>query len=173
MIMIVVILWTKTSSLYRHRRGLWLHRVSYREGDLHIRIAKLAFHAKESPIRTRGEVFNLVSSLSNSLAKVYSPAVQGPPNPGLPHPPCQQRGRGHRWLSRGPTLSAMRGRISPAPPRRRPPTTRQRTSPAPPRPSPAANEAAPHRKRGRVEHGRSRHSGPSKATAATLRLKPS
>ena len=31
-------------------------------GDLHIRIAKLAFHTKESPIRTRDEVFNLVSS---------------------------------------------------------------------------------------------------------------
>ena len=31
-------------------------------GDLHIRIAKLAFHAKESPIRTRDRVFNLVSS---------------------------------------------------------------------------------------------------------------
>ena len=31
-------------------------------GDLHIRITKLAFHAKESPIRTRDEVFNLVSS---------------------------------------------------------------------------------------------------------------
>ena len=31
-------------------------------GDLHIRIANLAFHAKESPIRTRDEVFNLVSS---------------------------------------------------------------------------------------------------------------
>ena len=29
--------------------------------DLHIRIAKLAFNAKESPIRTRDEVFNLVS----------------------------------------------------------------------------------------------------------------
>ncbi|EMS60422.1 Calcium/calmodulin-dependent serine/threonine-protein kinase 1 [Triticum urartu] len=29
---------------------------------LNIRIAKLAFHAKESPIRTRDEVFNLVSS---------------------------------------------------------------------------------------------------------------
>ena len=31
-------------------------------GDLHIRIAKLAFHVKESPFRTRDEVFNLVSS---------------------------------------------------------------------------------------------------------------
>ena len=62
MIMIVLLLWTKPSNLYRHRRRLGLHRVDYREGDLHIRIAKLAFHAKESPIRTRYEVFNLVSS---------------------------------------------------------------------------------------------------------------
>ena len=53
-------------------------------GDLHIRIAKLAFHAKESPIRTRDEVFNLVSSQSDSPAKGYSPAVRRPPNPGLP-----------------------------------------------------------------------------------------
>ena len=28
-------------------------------GDLNIRIAKLAFHAKESPFRTRDEVFNI------------------------------------------------------------------------------------------------------------------
>ena len=60
--MIVVILQTKPSGLYRHRRGLGLHRVGYREGNLHIRIAELAFHAKESPTRTRDEVFNLVSS---------------------------------------------------------------------------------------------------------------
>ena len=32
------------------------------EKEIHIRIAKLAFHAKESPIRTRDEVFCLVSS---------------------------------------------------------------------------------------------------------------
>ena len=54
-------------------------------GDLHIRIAKLAFHAKESPIRTRDEVFNLVSSWSRSPAKGYSPAIRTPTNPGLPH----------------------------------------------------------------------------------------
>ena len=47
--MIVVVLRTKPSGLYRHRRGLGLHRVGYREGNLHIQIAKLAFHAKESP----------------------------------------------------------------------------------------------------------------------------
>ena len=60
MIMIVLVLRTKPSGLYRHRRGLGLHRVGYKGGDL--RIAKLAFHAMESPIRTRVEVFNLVSS---------------------------------------------------------------------------------------------------------------
>ena len=61
-IMIVVVLRTKPSGLYRHLRGLGLHRVGYRERDLHVRIAKLSFHAKESPIQTRDEVFNLVSS---------------------------------------------------------------------------------------------------------------
>ena len=39
-------------------------------GDLHIRIAQLDFHAKESPSRTRDEVFNLVSSWTNRLAHV-------------------------------------------------------------------------------------------------------
>ena len=62
MIMIVLVLRTKPSGLYRHRRGLGLHRVVYTEGNLHTRIAKLAFHAKESPTRTRDEVFNIVSS---------------------------------------------------------------------------------------------------------------
>ena len=62
MILIVVVLRTKSFGLYRHRRGLGLHKVDYRERNLHIRIAKLAFHAKESPIQTRDEVFNLVSS---------------------------------------------------------------------------------------------------------------
>ena len=53
-------------------------------GDLHIRIAKLAFHAKESPIRTRDEVFNLVSSLSMSPAEDDSSAIRTPPSSGLP-----------------------------------------------------------------------------------------
>ena len=70
-------------------------------GDLHIRIAKLAFHAKESPIRTRDEVFNLVSSLSwspadddssadDSSADDGSPAIRTPPTPGLPQLPLNQ-----------------------------------------------------------------------------------
>ena len=62
MIMIVLFLWTKPSGLYTQRRGLGLHRVGYRERNLHIRIAKLAFHANESPIQTRDKVFYLVSS---------------------------------------------------------------------------------------------------------------
>ena len=50
MVMIVLlVLWTKPSGLYRHWRGLGLHRVGYKGGDLHIRIAKLAFHAKRVP----------------------------------------------------------------------------------------------------------------------------
>ena len=64
-------------------------------GDLRIRITKLAFHAKESHIRTRDEVFNLVSSWSwspvdddspadDSAADDGSPAIRTPPNPGLP-----------------------------------------------------------------------------------------
>ena len=84
MIMIVVlVLQTKPSGLYRHRRGLGLHRVGYKEGNIHFQIANLAFHAKESPTQTRDEVFNLVSSQSNSPAKVYSPVVRGPANLGL------------------------------------------------------------------------------------------
>ena len=59
MMIMIMSVRTKPSGLYRHRRGLGLHRVSYREGDLHVRIAKLAFHAKESPIRTWDEVFSL------------------------------------------------------------------------------------------------------------------
>ena len=48
-IIVVLVLQTKPSGLYIHRRGLGLHRVGYKGGDLHILIAKLAFHAKESP----------------------------------------------------------------------------------------------------------------------------
>ena len=68
MIMNIPILWTKSSSLYRHREDLGLHKVGYKEGNLHIHIAKLAFHAKESPIRTRVEPSVFVSSQPISLA---------------------------------------------------------------------------------------------------------
>ena len=66
MIMIVLVLRTKPSGLYRHRRGLGLYKVGYRERNLHIRIAKLAFHAKETPIRTWDKVFYLVASVQQS-----------------------------------------------------------------------------------------------------------
>ena len=52
-------------------------------------------------------------------------------------------------------LPRPRSRQTAPRPLHRPLAMRQRTSPAPSRPRPAANEAAPHRKRGRVEHGRS------------------
>ena len=65
MIMIVIViglLRTYLSGLYRHRRGLGFTRSRLQGRKHNIRIAKLAFHAKESPIRTRDKVFNLVSS---------------------------------------------------------------------------------------------------------------
>ena len=49
----IVVPRTKPSGLYRHWRGLGLHRVGYRKGNLHIRSPKLASHAKERPTRTR------------------------------------------------------------------------------------------------------------------------
>ena len=54
----------KPSGLYKHRRGLGLHRVGYNGRRSTYRIPKLAFHAKECPIRTRDEVFNLVTGKS-------------------------------------------------------------------------------------------------------------
>ena len=79
MILILVVLRTNPSGLYRHGGGQGYTESVTMVGDLHIRIAKLAFHAKESPIRTRDEVFNLVSSQSWSPADDDSPAIQTPP----------------------------------------------------------------------------------------------
>ena len=39
--MIVVVLWTKPFGLYRHRRGLGLYKVGYRERNQHIRTPTL------------------------------------------------------------------------------------------------------------------------------------
>ena len=86
MIMIVIVpLRTNLSSLYRHRWGLGFTRSRLQGRKHNIRIAKLVFHAKVSPIRTRDGVLSLVSSRSNSPDKVYSPVVGIPPNLGLPH----------------------------------------------------------------------------------------
>ena len=87
MIMIVIViglLRTNLSGLYRHRRGLGFTRSRLQIRKYNIRITKLVFHAKESPIRTRDEVLSLVSSWSIRPANVYSPAIRIPPNPGLP-----------------------------------------------------------------------------------------
>ena len=62
MIVLIVPIRTKPSSLYRHRKGLGFTQSLLQRRKSNIRIAKLVFHAKESPIRTRDEVFNLVSS---------------------------------------------------------------------------------------------------------------
>ena len=88
MIMIVIViglLRANLSGLYRHWRGLWFTWSRLQGRKYNIRIAKLVFHAKESPTRTWDGVLSLVSSRSNSPDEVYSPAVWIPPNPGLPH----------------------------------------------------------------------------------------
>ena len=59
--------WTKSSGLYRHREDLGLHKVGYKEESTYP-IAKLAFHAKESPIRTWVQSWAFVSSQPISLA---------------------------------------------------------------------------------------------------------
>ena len=90
MIMIVIViglLRTNLSGLYRHRRGLGFTRSRLQGRKYNLRIAKLVFHAKESPFRTRDGVLGLVSSRSNSPDDAYSPAVWIPPNPGLPQDP--------------------------------------------------------------------------------------
>ena len=85
MIMILIVpLRTKLSGLYRHRRGLGFTWNRLQRRKYNIWIAKLVFHAKESPIWTWAEVLSLVSSRFNSLDGVYSPAVRIPPYLGLP-----------------------------------------------------------------------------------------
>ena len=84
MMIMIVPLRTKPSGLYRHWRGLGFTQSRLQRRKSNIRITKLIFHAKESPIQTRDEVLSLASSRSNSPDKVYSPAVWIPPNLGLP-----------------------------------------------------------------------------------------
>ena len=102
----IVPLRTKPSGLYRHRRGLGFTWSRLQRRKYNIRIAKLVFHAKESPIQTRDRVLSLVSSRSNSPDKAYSPAVWIPPNPRLPHAPPHFFRRPFR---RFPGLTSHRG----------------------------------------------------------------
>ena len=93
MMIMIVPLWTKPSGLYRHRRGLGFTQSRLQRRKSNIRIAKLVFHAKESPIRTQDEVLILVSSRPNSPAKVYSSTVLIPPNLGIPQSRSKKKGR--------------------------------------------------------------------------------
>ena len=92
MIMIVIVsdlLRTNLSGLYRHPRGLGFTRSRLQGRTYSIQIAKLVFHAKESPIRTRAGVLSLVSSRFNSPNDVCSPAVWIPPKPTSPAIPSE------------------------------------------------------------------------------------
>ena len=80
MIVIVIgLLRTNLSGLYRHQRGLGFTWSQLQGRKYNIQIAKLAFYVKESPIRTRAEVLSLVFSRFNSMDIVHSPAVRIPP----------------------------------------------------------------------------------------------
>ena len=86
MIMIIIViglLRTNLSGLYRHWGGLGFTWSQLQGRKHNIWIAKLVFHAKESPIQTRDEVLSLVSPRFNSPNDVYSPAVRIPANLGL------------------------------------------------------------------------------------------
>ena len=76
---------TKPSSLYRHRRDLGLYRVGLRRKESSHPNAKLAIHAKESPIRNEGRPS--ISYLHDRSVRPmsHSPTIRGPLNPGLPH----------------------------------------------------------------------------------------
>ena len=58
MLIMIVSLRTKSSGLYRHR-GVGFTQSQLQRRKSNIRIAKLVFHAKESPLRTRDEVLCL------------------------------------------------------------------------------------------------------------------
>ena len=77
-------LWTKYSGLYKHREGLRLHKVGYKGKESTYSVAQLAFHAKESPIRTRVQSLVFVSPQPISLPMVNRPDARGPLSPGLP-----------------------------------------------------------------------------------------
>ena len=68
MIVIVIgLLKTILSGLYRHRRGLGFTWSRLQRRKYNIRITKLVFHAKESPIRTQDEVLSLASSRTEDV----------------------------------------------------------------------------------------------------------
>ena len=59
---VVVVSYGLNPPVYIDTGGARVTQSRFTEKEIYIRIARLAFHAKESPIRTRDEVFNLVSS---------------------------------------------------------------------------------------------------------------
>ena len=85
-----VVLRTKPSGLYRHREDLGLHKVSYKEGNLHIRSSSLPSMPRR--VLSRHE-YSLRSSYLHSPSvrpMVNRPDARGPLNPGLLQKPPNQ-----------------------------------------------------------------------------------
>ena len=62
MIVVVMVSYGLNPPVYIDTGGARVTQSRFTEKEIYNRIAKLAFHAKESPIQTRDEVFNLLSS---------------------------------------------------------------------------------------------------------------
>ena len=83
----VSILRTKSSGLYRHREDLGLHKVGYKERNLHIWSPSLPSMPRRVP-SGHGAVFGLRVLHSPSFRPMANkPDARGPLTPGLPHPP--------------------------------------------------------------------------------------
>ena len=88
----IILVRTKPSGLYRHRRRLGLYKVGYRERNLHIWMPSLPSTPRRVPSGHRRE--SLVLYLHSPLVRPMSPMpdAQGPLRPGLPHPSLVQGG---------------------------------------------------------------------------------
>ena len=84
-VVVVVSYGLEPSGLYRHRRGLGLHRVSYngRRSTYPYRQACLPRQGKSHPDTGRSLQSCIFIVLESGWR--YSPATRTPPNPGLPH----------------------------------------------------------------------------------------
>src|SRR3954468_17092125 len=80
----------KLSGLYRHRIGLGLHRVGYigRRSRISARLACLPRQGKN--LSDTGRSLQSCIFIVLESGRRYSPAIQTPPNPGLPHHVCMK-----------------------------------------------------------------------------------
>ena len=100
-------LWTKPSGLYRHRRGLGLYKVGYRERNLHIWSPSLPSTPGRVP-SGHGRESSVLYLYRPSVQPTYhSPDARGPLSPGLPQQPLNQTSM--TWWPAHRLSSALQG----------------------------------------------------------------